>query len=34
MSASSVLYDAPGPRAQVRNRLLSVVAVVLLAGLG
>jgi glutamate transport system permease protein len=34
MSTSSVLYDAPGPRAVVRYRLFGVAAVVLLAGLG
>src|ERR1700680_5245304 len=26
MTASTVLYDAPGPRALVRNRVISVVA--------
>jgi glutamate transport system permease protein len=34
MSTSSVLYDAPGPRAVLRNRLFGVAAVALLAGLG
>jgi glutamate transport system permease protein len=33
-SSLSVLYDAPGPRARVRNTLLTVAGVVLLAGLG
>ncbi len=31
MSASSVLFDAPGPRARVRNRVISAVTVVLAA---
>ena len=34
MSTSSVLYDAPGPRAVVRNRLYGVAVVAVLAGLG
>jgi glutamate transport system permease protein len=34
MSTSSVLYDAPGPRAVLRNRLLGVAAVALLVGIG
>jgi glutamate transport system permease protein len=29
MTGSSVLFDAPGPRALIRNRIISVVAVVL-----
>jgi glutamate transport system permease protein len=33
MSSLSILYDVPGPRARVRNAVLSVVGVVLLAGL-
>jgi glutamate transport system permease protein len=32
--SGSVLYDAPGPRARARNAVLSVVGLVLLAGLG
>ena len=28
MSSATVLYDAPGPRARARNRVLSVVTVV------
>ncbi len=31
MSGSSVLFDAPGPRAHVRNRIVTIVAVVLSA---
>lgn len=31
MSSASVLYDAPGPRARARNRVISVVTVALLA---
>jgi glutamate transport system permease protein len=34
MSTLSVLYDAPGPRAVLRNRLYGVAAVAMLAGLG
>jgi len=34
VSTSSVLYDAPGPRAVVRNRLYGVAVVAVLAGLG
>ncbi|MFE6925694.1 amino acid ABC transporter permease [Nocardia sp. NPDC057663] len=34
MSAASVLFDAPGPRARVRHRLYSVLVVVALAGFG
>lgn len=33
MSDSSVLYDVPGPRARARNVVLSVVGLLLLAGL-
>jgi glutamate transport system permease protein len=31
MSGASVLFDAPGPRARVRNRIITVVTVVLVA---
>ncbi|MEI6698642.1 MAG: amino acid ABC transporter permease [Mycobacterium sp.] len=31
MTSASVLFDAPGPRTQVRNRIISVVALILLA---
>jgi glutamate transport system permease protein len=31
MSGASVLFDAPGPRARMRNRLVTVVAIVLVA---
>ena len=31
MSSASVLFDAPGPRAQVRNRVISAVTLVVLA---
>lgn len=36
MTSASVLFDAPGPRARVRNRIISVVTLVCvaLAGLG
>ena len=33
MSGSSVLYDVPGPRAVARNRILSVVTVVIVAAI-
>ncbi len=33
MTASTVLYDAPGPRALVRNRVISVVALAAIAAL-
>ena len=32
MSAESVLFDAPGPKARLRHRILTVVGVVLLVG--
>lgn len=31
MSTASVLFDAPGPRARVRNRIISVVTIVIAA---
>jgi glutamate transport system permease protein len=31
MSSASVLFDAPGPRARVRNRLISVITIVIAA---
>ncbi|HEX2212402.1 MAG TPA: amino acid ABC transporter permease, partial [Mycobacterium sp.] len=31
MTTSTVLFDAPGPRARLRNRLVSVVTAVVLA---
>ena len=31
MSTASVLFDAPGPRARIRNRIISVVAIVVAA---
>ena len=33
MSASTVLYDAPGPRALVRNRLITVITALAAAGI-
>ena len=30
MTGSSVLFDAPGPRARVRNRIISAITVVVL----
>ena len=33
MSASTVLYDAPGPRALLRNRLITVITVLAAAGI-
>lgn len=34
MSTASVLFDAPGPRARVRNRVISAVSIVLVALVG
>ena len=31
MSTASVLFDAPGPRARVRNRIITLVTIVLAA---
>jgi glutamate transport system permease protein len=33
MSGSTVLYDAPGPRAQLRNRIITVITVLAAAGI-
>ena len=31
--AASVLYDQPGPRAKVRNRILAVITIVVVAAI-